>query len=86
MANTRAGNVIRVDTSADFSDVRSIKGIKYVGDTNGTAVIKKENTSGNRLWERSGTNQQFDEACIRCNTGIRVEVTNGAVVYLYLSR
>jgi hypothetical protein len=85
MANTRAGNVILVDTSATFSDIRSVKSIKYIGNTNGTATLKKTDTNGNALWQESGTANIHDaNVCIKCPTGIRVEVTNSAKVYLYL--
>lgn len=85
MANTRAGNVILVDTSATFSDVRSVKTIKYIGATSGTAIIKKTDTNGKNLWEESGDSTVYNQdVCIRCATGLRVEVTNNAKVYLYL--
>lgn len=84
MSNTRGGNVIRVDTSAAFTDVRSIEGIKYIGNTNGTASIKKTDTNGAVLWEARGTSDTFDDVCLRSPTGIYVTVANSAVVYIYL--
>lgn len=85
MANTRAGNVIRVDTSAAFTDVRNVRSIKYIGASSGTASIKKTDSSGNVMWSATGTTDQVDnDLCIRCPTGIYVTVTNSAVVLLYL--
>lgn len=88
MANTRAGNVVRVDTTANFTDIKSIRGIKYIGNTSGTARVEKWNAAGtgNLLWEADGTTDVFEEVSIRCNVGVRVEVTNGAAVYIYLDR
>lgn len=88
MANTRAGNVVRIDTTADLTDIRSICGIKYIGNTNGTARVEKYVAAGNGnlLWEQDGTSDLFEDVQIRSNVGIRVEITNGAVVYLYLGR
>lgn len=84
MANTRAGTVLRVDTSATFAEVRDIVAVKYIGAASGTAVIKNENTSGAQVWEEAGTSNVFNEVKISCSKGVRVEVTNSAVVYLYM--
>jgi hypothetical protein len=89
MSNTRAGNVIRVDTSANFTDVRNIETIKYIGASSGTAVITKAvaaaDNSGNKLYEASGTSNELAHGLeIRCPTGVYVAVSNSAVVYLYL--
>jgi hypothetical protein len=89
MANTRAGNVVRVDTSANFSNVREIATIKYIGITSGTCVITKAtdagDSSGSKLYEASGaTNELALDLDIRVNRGVYVSVANGAVVYLYL--
>jgi hypothetical protein len=83
MANTRAGNVIRIDTSADFSDVRDIVAIKYIGAASGTATIKRENTSGDIMWSESGTTNIFNEVQMRSPDGFRFEVTNSAVLLIY---
>lgn len=85
MANARRANVIRVDTSAAFTDVRRVQGIKYVGASTGTAKVRANSVSnGTVLWEHAGDVKVFDEACIKEVEGIYVEVTNNAVVYLYL--
>jgi len=84
MANTRAANVLRVDTTADFADLKNICGIKYIGAASGTAVIKDKDTSGNTLWQESGTSNVFNEVKINAAEGMRVEVTNSAVVLIYL--
>lgn len=84
MANYRRGNVLFVDTTDSFfSDVRNVKAVKYIGNTNGTANIKCA-TTGSILWQADGTADLFEEVCIRNNVGIEVEVTNGATVFVYL--
>jgi hypothetical protein len=85
MSNTRAGNVIRVDTSAALTDVRNVRTVKYLGASSGTASIKKTDTNGAILWSASGSSDQVDQDLyIRCNTGIYVTVASSAVVLLYL--
>lgn len=85
MANARRANVIRVDTSAAFTDVRRIMGVKYAGATSGTAKIRSNAASdGMILWEHDGDVLEFDDVCIKEVEGVYVEVTNSAVVYLYL--
>lgn len=84
MANSRAGNVIRVDTSAAFTSARNIVAIKYIGASSGTASIKKTASDGIPLWEESGSTNTFNEVPVRSSTGIYVTVTNSAVVYIYL--
>ncbi len=89
MSNTRAGSVIKVDTSANFTDVHDIVSIKYIGASSGTAVITKSvaaaDGSGANVWQESGTANLWNpDVNIRCNKGVYVTVTNSAVVYLYL--
>lgn len=83
MANSRTGNVDRIDTTnTNIEDVRTVAGVKYVGAASGTAIIKSVDT-GETMWEHSGDVIAFDEVCIRCSDGVEVEVTNNAVVYIY---
>jgi len=84
MANSQAGNVIYVDTTAAF-DVRSVYAVKYFGSNNGTAVISST-ASGLPLWEEGGSDfsKPIEEICIHDAGGLTVTVANGAVVYLYL--
>lgn len=84
MANTRAGNVIKVDTSGAIAGPVFIQSLKYIGNTSGTASIKEESSSGNDLWEEEGDANIHDEVCISAGKGVYVTVANGAVVYLYL--
>jgi hypothetical protein len=85
MANHRTANVLFVDTTGDFPGIFHVKAIKYIGSTSGTALIKKTNTSGKVLWEaRGAADLQADHLILRSPAGLRVEVTNGASVYLYL--
>ncbi len=87
MANTRANNVIYVDTTGYTLDGPVwIEAIKYIGNTSGTALITTgTGGSGSRLWEEAGTNNQSaDDVCIYASNGIHVAVTNSAKVYIYL--
>lgn len=97
MANRRKANVIYVDTSVTLTDVRRVRSIKFIGDLGTSADItslKTDHTvdTGNLLWEQEGSqdiqglpldvmNTDLD---IREMSGIRVNVSGGAVVYLYL--
>lgn len=84
MANTRASNVIRVDTTATFTGQLFINSIKYIGASTGTAVIT-DPSSGLKTWEESGTSNVYNQDLdISMTTGATVTVTNSAVVYLYL--
>lgn len=84
MANYRRGNVIFVDTTNSFfTDARNVKAVKYIGNTSGTANIKCA-SSGSILWQADGTADIFEEVCIRNSSGIEVEVTNSATVFVYL--
>lgn len=83
MANTRAANVIRVDTTAAIQSAGNIRAILYIGNTSGTAVIRKDDASGAQMWQRSGTGEVSDEVYIRSAGPIHVTVTNGAVIYIY---
>ena len=85
MANSRAGNVVKVDTDATtLSDVRDVVAIKYIGNTSGTATIKKGATGGSLLWQESGSANVFNEVKITSPTGLYVNLTNGAVIYIYM--
>lgn len=86
MANHREGNVIYVDTSAAFTDVRNVCSIKYIGAASGTATLKGDaSASGALLWQEAGTANVFDSDIeIRSDEGVYVTLTNSAVVYLYV--
>lgn len=85
MANTREGNVIRIDTSAAFADVKRVCGIKYVGAASGTAEVRGDAlVGGDLLWQHSGNVLAFEEVEITSPGGIYVTVTNSAVVYIYV--
>ena len=94
MSNTRAGNVIRVDTSANFPDVKRIRSIKFVGHASQTAgetyitkAVAAADATGNKLWENGNattTDVTDTDLEIRCPTGVYVTIgTHSAVVYLY---
>lgn len=87
MANSYAGTVIKVDTSAAFSFAKNVAAIKYIG-TNSTAsaaLYAGAVSTGSQLWEAASAAVQYNEGlCIRDDQGIYVSVANGAVVYIYL--
>ena len=94
MANTRAGNVIRVDTSANFTDVREIHTIKFIGhssvvagEVTVTAGVAAADNSGHLLWDNGNvtTSDIVDhDLGLQCGDGVYVNVAHGAVIYLYL--
>lgn len=84
MANAREGNVIFVDTTAAFTDAKTICGIKYIGASTSSLTIRGEDSSGGILWKDTGTTTIFDNVEIRCNDGIHVTVTGTATAYIYL--
>lgn len=86
MANTFKANVIRVDTTAAFTNALSIETIKYIGSSSGSASIKAAaSASGSNLWEQAGSANWTDSNVhIKDTQGVYVTVTNSAVVYLYL--
>lgn len=86
MANAREGNVIYVDTdNTTIAGPLKIESIKYIGNTSGTANLKSEDDSGDLLWEEEGTANILDAGlCIRTNKDVYVNLTNGAVIYIYL--
>lgn len=93
MANTRAGNVIRVDTSANFTDIREVHALKFIGHSSVvagevtlTAAVPAGDNSGHLLWDNGNTTTTDlleHGLCIVCGDGIYVNVAHGAVVYLY---
>lgn len=85
MANTYAANVIFVDTTAaTYEGAKYVCAVKYVGNTSGTAAIKKRDASGQTLWAADGTADFTEDVDIVSTQGIHVTVTNGATVYIYL--
>lgn len=86
MANTQAGNVIRVDTSAAFTETRRIRAVRYIGASTSSGTIKGGGTSsGNLLWEETAsTNVYTPDVEIYDADGVYVTITGTAVVYLYL--
>lgn len=86
MANTRANNVIVVDTSAAFEGPLYIKAVKYVAGAGASpaANIKQESATGTTIYEASGSGNLFEQACINAASGAYVTITDGAKLYLYL--
>ena len=85
MANSRDSGVLFVDAaSTSFNEGMEIQGVKYIGNTAGTAIISNRNSS-DPLWEESGTSNAYDNVKIKASEGITVTITNGAAVYIYLN-
>lgn len=86
MANTKGANVIRIDTTAAFSDAREIVGISYKPGSGSPAVtIRDTDSSGAILWEHDGTTDIFEDPYIRNSRGVHVTVAgSGTLVFLYL--
>lgn len=85
MSNTRAGNVIVVDTSAQFIDATRICGVRYEAGTTSSVTIKEGSSSGNVLYFVDGSTDLFEEVEIRSMQGIYVTMAGtGAKAYIYL--
>lgn len=95
MSNTHASNVYRIDTSANFPEIKNIVAIKYVGNTSaikGETIITKAvaaaDGSGIKLWDNGNTTTaDITDAPldIRCNEGIYVTIgAHSQVLYIYL--
>lgn len=88
MANSRAGNVLRIDTTVTFSgESICTTGIKYIaGGGTGSVTINeiKDEAAGDAVYEASGTLDVFDEAQMVCKQGVAISVVAPAVCYLYL--
>lgn len=92
MANSYIGNVIRVDTSAAFTNAKSIKGIKHILGSAGSSIVitGSASSAASRLWEEtvnslSAGNNSFNEVGIRDSEGIYVTVAGGSIAYIYLA-
>ncbi len=86
MANARAANVLIVDTSAQFDGQHRVCGVKYIGNTNGTASIKADSSAGVVVYEADGTADIFEDIRAALNHGMYVTITNGAKLYIYLEK
>lgn len=86
MANTRADNVIVVDTDAEFDERLSIRSILYEAGTSGSVVIKSNTSGGNTIFSYTSDNDQyFPNIEIEAKKGIHVNVSGtGTIVYLFL--
>jgi hypothetical protein len=86
MANARKSRVMRLDTTADFTGIYNIQGIKFIGpgDTAAATINADANSGGTAVWTASGDKQVFEEVCLRLSEGFGITIANSAVVYLYL--
>ncbi len=90
MANSRAGNVLVIDTAAEFNEVLRIKAVKIVNANAGaqTSTIKAGGSSGTIVYsnEVGATSDDWEEVSIRFTKGDQAYVTPGTdcTVYLYL--
>lgn len=90
MANSKAENVIRIDTdNSTFAGPLKICGIKWIAEgTTPTASIKADTSaSGVVLWESAvaADTEIFENVEIEVRSGIHVDLAGtGSVLYLYL--
>lgn len=87
MANTYAGNVIYVDTSAAFSYAKNVCGIKVLGGSAGSSIdlLAGAVTSGSLLWRGlSSVGVIFEDVEIRDGDGVYVAITGTATALIYL--
>ncbi len=86
MANSRHGNVIRIDTDATFTGPFEIVGIKYIAGTGTPQVIITDNSSiGDNLYENTSATTTYEQISIRGNDGYHVNVAGtSTVVFIYL--
>lgn len=89
MANTRTKNVLRIDTSAQFTENLIIDSILYLpGSGSPSASIKADSSAGNLVWE-AGTNvttRTHEHGLdMHMTGGTYVSIAGtGSVIYLYL--
>lgn len=84
MANGRAGSVIYVDTTGYSLPLQTfIAGVKYIGASGGSAVIYNKQ-SGQKIWEASGSTNEFNQVNFMSSDGLYVTLASGAVVYIYI--
>lgn len=87
MANTRNNQSIFVDTNDTTlsGDVFYICGIRYLGASSGTCVIKSGSSSGEIIFDAEGaSNDYVDLGGLRIKDNIHVALTNSAEVIIYL--
>ncbi len=85
MANYREASVVFCDTTGmTVLEGKEVCGVKYIGNTNGTATIKHGGSGGDVIYEAAGTASIFEDVHFTSNDGIYIEVTNGAKLYVYL--
>jgi len=84
MANSYSANVLFVDTSAEFSHIKDIVGIKYIGAGGSSITIKSAaSSSGINLYFENASGNVFDEIKIHDSEGIYVTVAGSASCYIY---
>jgi hypothetical protein len=90
LANTRKGNVLIIDTAAEFNEVLRIKGVKVVNANAGsqTSTIEYGGSSGTVAYTKTlaATSESFEEVKMRFTYGDQCYVTPGTdcTVYLYI--
>jgi len=85
MANTTAGNVWRVDTTAALRSVKRICGIKFEAGSSATFTIRDKDSNGNILYYVDGSSDVFEDVKIICQEGVHVTVGgSGGVLYIYM--
>lgn len=86
MANATKGTVLYCDTTGTLFDGNRLRisGIKYIGNTSGTATLKAGGSGGTLVWQESGTSNVFNGELEAVVDDAYITITNGAIVYIYL--
>jgi hypothetical protein len=86
MANLRSGNVIVVDTDAQFDGQFQIRSILYEAGSTASVVIKSDDSSGSTVFSyTSDSDYYFPNLEMVLNKGFHVNVAGtGTIVYIYL--
>jgi hypothetical protein len=90
LANTRKGNVVKVDTSAEFNEVLRIERVKVVNANAGsqTSTIKSGGSGGTIVYTKTlaASTEAVEDVPMRFTYGDQCYVTVGTdcTVYLYL--
>jgi hypothetical protein len=84
MANSVAGSVWFIDTTAALPQIKDVVGIKVIGNGSGGVTIKGGgSSSGNPIYAESRNQTTYEPVCFRDADGIHVTVAAAASCYIY---
>lgn len=88
MANTRKGNVLIIDTAAQFDEELRIEAVKVVNANAGaqTSTIKVGGSGGTTVYSSAvgASSEKHEEVCIRLAKGKQTYITPGTTCTLYV--